>query len=332
MIFISAPLRISFLGGGTDFPGWFKENVGGVISTTINQYVHVMLSELAPIWGTKYKFSYSKIETVSTSDEIQHPLIRTCVKEYAKPDDRLSILYSSDLPGNSGLGSSSAFCGAMILGINEYKKQEKFSRMRLAEEAIRVERELLSEAGGWQDQIATAYGGFNHIKFFKSSFEVTPLSQKFIQDYLENCYLIHVGKLRKAHEVSKAQISSISEKQKLYKEMHSLIEPALYAIALNDFDEFSGLIDRSWELKRFYSDGVSNSEIDAAIQRLRNLGGTGIKLLGAGSGGFLLCRFKSQMSAYHLNNVGFEYSVKIAHATDGVRRLRLTGCSEDLSL
>lgn len=324
MIFVSAPLRISFLGGGTDFPGWFETKRGAVLSTTINQYVHVILSELAPIWATKYKFSYSKIENVRTVSEIQHPLIRACIKEFANHNDRLSVLYYSDLPGGSGLGSSSAFCNAMILGLNEYNGGGKIDKRKLAREAIRVERELLMEAGGWQDQVATAYGGFNQISFHSKTFMVKSLNENFSKNYLEDCYLVHVGDLRKAHEVSKDQISNISNKHKLYEEMYNLVDPALATIDALDYNGFSYLIDKSWELKKYYSEGVSNPVVDASVQTLRDLGGTGIKLLGAGSGGFILCRFEDGISEDKVKSAGFEYLIKVSHENAGTRRRKFS--------
>ena len=318
MIMATAPLRISFLGGGTDFPSWFEHKDGMVISTTINMSVKIIISELAPIWGTKYKFSYSEIENVHSIEEIKHPLIRNCIKYYARPHDKLSIVYVSDLPGNSGLGSSSAFCSAMISGLGKVNGEPDLSKYRLSQEAIRIERDVLGEVGGWQDQIATTYGGFNQIVFKKDSFEVNQLSISFISKYLDNCYLIHVGKLRKAHEVSVSQQSIIKEKQNLYEEMVLLIEPAVEAIKKNDFNEFSKLIDYSWDLKKQYSHKITNSEVDDAINKLKGMGGKGIKLLGAGSGGFLLCRFDNKINDDELKNLGFDYTIRVKATTEGV--------------
>ena len=318
MIITSAPLRISFLGGGTDFPGWFQQHGGMVISTTIDQYVHIIISHLSPVWGTKYKFSYSAIENVRSIEEIKHPLIRTCIKEFSNKDDRLSILYASDLPGNSGLGSSSSFCAGMISGIKKLNQQPCLSKYELARESIRIERNILEEAGGWQDQVATSYGGFNKITFINKSFEVENLNDIFLSNYLKDCFLVHVGHLRKAHEISIDQRNIMLQKEKLYTEMTFLMEPALQAIEKNDYQEFSRLIDCSWELKKQYSQKITNSEVDDAVIKLKSLGGCGIKLLGAGSGGFLLCRFEDKNIAPKLKQLGFTYCLKVKGTKESI--------------
>ena len=315
---VSAPLRISFLGGGTDFPSWFQHKDGMVISTTINQSVKIIISELAPIWGAKYKFSYSEIENVHSIDDIKHPLIRNCIKYHARPSDNLSIIYLSDLPGNSGLGSSSAFCSGMISGLNKLKGGQEISKHQLSRESIKIERNILGEVGGWQDQIATCYGGFNQIIFQKNSFNVKALNNNFVSKYLEECYLIHVGNLRKAHEVSISQQKAIKEKTALYEEMVVLADSALEAINNNDSNEFSRLIDFSWDLKKQYSSNITNTEVDDAIGKLKGIGGQGIKLLGAGSGGFLLCRFDNETTVDKLKDLGFIYMLKVKPTTSGV--------------
>ena len=318
----TAPLRISFLGGGTDFPSWFEHKDGMVISTTINMSVKIIISELAPIWGTKYKFSYSEIENVHSIDEIKHPLIRNCIKYHARPHDKLSIVYVSDLPGNSGLGSSSAFCSAMISGLNKLKGGQELNKYQLSKDSIRMERDILGEAGGWQDQIATCYGGFNQICFQKNSFKVNPLSDNFISEYLQDCYLIHVGNLRKAYEVAISQLKAMKEKTALYEKMVALADPAIEAINNNDFNEFSRLIDFSWDLKKQYSSNITNTEVDDAVGTLKRIGGQGIKLLGAGSGGFLLCRFVNEPTINKLKDLGFSYFLKVKPTTTGVRSER----------
>ena len=291
MLLIGYPLRVSFLGGGTDLPSWFSEKGGAVISTAINKKVYVAVSRLSPIWQTKYKFSYSATEDVSSIAEIKHPLIRACVECHAEPGDRLSIVYMSDLPGNSGLGSSSAFCNAMVQGIRLIADKLPLSNRELAKASIHLERDILQEAGGWQDQISSAYGGFNHIEFDKRDFKVNPLKENFITEYLSECFLIHVGSLRKAHEIAVHQTAEIANQQSRYQEMASLVEEGLSAVNSQSLNDFSDCIDMSWEIKKQFSQSISNSPIDELVKHLRSIGGRGIKLLGAGSGGFVLVRF-----------------------------------------
>ncbi len=318
MIMASSPLRVSFIGGGTDFPEWFNENGGAVISTSIDQHVNVLINSLAPIWGTKYKFTYSDVEKVNSVDEIQHPLLKCCIAEFCHPNDRLSLIYSSDLPGNSGLGSSSAFCASVIAGLKLYYGSGDYSPDLIAREAIRIERELLKEAGGWQDQISCSYGGFNAIKFKGNNFAVEPLNYDFIATYLKSCFLIHVGTLRKAHETAVHQKASIKSKTQVYHDMMDLVAPAIDAVAGNKFIDFENIIDESWNIKREYTSEVSNKSIDDAVAVIRSIGGRGIKLLGAGAGGFLLCRLSIKNPLERLRSLGFDYIISVRPTTYGV--------------
>ena len=249
MILMRAPLRISFIGGGTDYFDWFFKNRGEVLSVSIDRYVYVLLGELSPIWNTKYKFSYSQMEEVNHISQIKHPLIRSCVAKYSNPEARLSIQYASDLPGNSGLGSSSAFCASLIQGLKLLCNSTPATKSQLAKEAIFMEREVMNEAGGWQDQIASVYGGFNSIVFEKSEFAVTPLDNSFIKSYLEECVLIHVGQLRKSQDLALEQVKQITRKTEMYTQLLELVTLAKKAISTGDKDLFSNVIDESWELK-----------------------------------------------------------------------------------
>jgi D-glycero-alpha-D-manno-heptose-7-phosphate kinase len=311
MNLVSTPLRISFVGGGTDFKAWFEDNQGSVISCAIDQYVHALFGNLSPIWGSNYKFTYSKLEEVKTINEIKHPLIRECFRKWAPSGRRISLLYASDMPGNSGLGSSSAFCNSINLGLNILQNDELLSSKVLAERSIHIEREVLGENGGWQDQIATAYGGFNEIKFQKDHFSVNPLPTEFINSYLSQCVLIQVGHLRQAHIVSKGQLLGMKAMKDKYLEMMELTSNAISSIHSNNLNEFSEIIDKSWELKAQMSELISNPTIDDAVSKLKELGASGIKLLGAGSGGFLLARFEKGINMEILKQNNFGYVTKI---------------------
>lgn len=300
MILVRAPLRVSFVGGGTDLPEWFSKFDGSVISVAIDKYVYALIGRLHPIWKTKYKFTYSKIESVNQIDEIAHPTIRECIRNYATENDSLSIVYASDLPGNSGLGSSSAFCSAILDGINVLNKKIQLEKKALAERSIYVERTLLNEAGGWQDQIASAYGGFNRIYFSGSTFEVEPLDITFIREYLKECVLIEAGNLRKASEISEDIKCNMPSKHSYYKLMNQLVDVAYAAVLAKDYDAFSNTIDQSWDLKRNFSVSVESKNIADLVESIKCDGGVGVKLLGAGSGGYILARFKTLPK--HLNS------------------------------
>jgi D-glycero-alpha-D-manno-heptose-7-phosphate kinase len=293
MILVRAPLRVSFVGGGTDLPEWFGTFGGSVISTAIDKYVYALIGRLHPVWKTKYKFTYSKIECVNQIDEIVHPTIRECIRNYATDNDSLSIIYASDLPGNSGLGSSSAFCCAILNGINVLNERVALEKKVLADRSIYVERVLLAEAGGWQDQIASAYGGFNRIHFSGTSFNVEPLDAGFIEGYLKECVLIEAGSLRKASEISEDIKDNMHLKHSYYELMTELVNQAHAAILAKDYDAFSSAIDQSWNLKRNFSNSVESENVADLIKKIRSDGGVGIKLLGAGCGGYILARFKS---------------------------------------
>lgn len=303
MILVSAPLRVSFVGGGTDFASWFNENGGVVLSSTIDQYVHAMFGHLSPIWKSNYKFTYSKLEEVKFINDIQHPLIRECFKNWAPKGQRISLVYSSDMPGNSGLGSSSAFCNSINLGLSFLSSNKSLSSRELAKRSIEIERNILAESGGWQDQVATAFGGFNEIRFKNNDFIVKPLPSDFVINYLKNCILIHVGNLRQAHEISSQQLTGMSSKENLYFQMMELTEKALSTIYNGELNQFSEIIDESWELKCKLSKTITNPIIDKMITKVRKLGGSGIKLLGAGAGGFLLARFTNGFDIDEISQV-----------------------------
>ncbi len=175
MIVVRTPLRISFFGGGTDFPGWFLENKGQVLSTTINKYCYSTCRLLPPFFDHKYRIAYSSLEHTQSIDDIEHPLIRECFRD-SGIEGGLELHYDSDLPARAGLGSSSAFAAGLIKSLNLLNKQD-ISQKKLMEKAIYIERDVLFEAGGYQDQVSTVYGGFNKIIFQKSGdIDVHPIS------------------------------------------------------------------------------------------------------------------------------------------------------------
>jgi len=288
MVMASAPFRMSFFGGGTDYKSFFDKYGGSVLSTTIDKHVFVTLRKCPPFFDYHTQIRYSKTETVRKTEEIEHPLVRNCMMHTGLHN--LSIAYDADLPARSGLGSSSSFAVSLLHAMHAMKG-EFVSNQKLAEEAIYVERELCNESGGWQDQIAVAYGGFNRIDFSSDGFDVTPL---IISRHRKNALNSHLmffftGLSRFGSEVAKAQEKATKEKTEELKEMLILVNEA-EKILLSDcsITEFGKLLDYSWKLKRRLTSGISTDYIDSIYQTAKDKGAFGGKLMGAGGGGFMI--------------------------------------------
>ena len=280
---------MSFFGGGTDMPEFFKENGGSVLSTTFDKYCYVNARHLPPFFDYSTELAYSKMERVNSVDDINHPLIRNAMKYLDMHEIRLT--YESDLPARSGLGTSSTFAVGMLNAF--YALKGKYvSKKRLADEAIYLERELCQEAGGWQDQIAAAYGGFNRINFRGDDYEVSPIiiSPERKKDLNNNLLLYFTGFTRFSSDIQKVNHVAAQEKCMQLKEMLSLVDVA-EKILTNDhsnLDDFGRLLDQTWKLKRQTGSKVSTDDIDVLYQKAIDAGALGGKLLGAGGGGFLI--------------------------------------------
>lgn len=291
MIISRTPTRISFFGGGTDYPDWYLENGGAVVSTTINKYSYITVRELPPFFSYKHRIRYYEHEEAQTLDEIRHPSVREVAK-FLNFEGGLEMVHNADLPARSGLGSSSTFTVGMLHAL--YALQGYMPTKReLAANAITVEQEKIGETVGSQDQIAAAFGGFNYIQFTKSGgFSVEPVTvgPKRLQELQENLLLCFTGFARTASEVAQTQISQIKTNASLLTEMSSLADSGLNVLtnAQQSLDEFGDLLDVQWNLKRQLSSAVSNAAIDEIYGRGRTAGAIGGKLLGAGGGGFML--------------------------------------------
>ena len=297
MIIVRSPLRVSFFGGGTDHPAWFKEmgaGRGAVISTSINKYVYLTLRRLPPIFDFKYRVAWRKVEQVSEIDDIQHPVVREVLRHYA-PDDGhgYEVCFNADLPARSGLGSSSAFTVAALHAISKHTGQE-FDKQRLCAEAIRLEQDYLQEPVGCQDQIAVGYGGFNRIDFSKDgNHVVTPIdiSPRRLKAFESHIMMFFTGFTRDAGNIEKAKFENISPaKQASLNRLYDLVgkAQALVEDPRADLADFGYLLHESWEAKRSLSSAVSNASIDQIYDAAISAGAYGGKLLGAGGGGFLL--------------------------------------------
>lgn len=290
MIITQTPFRMSFFGGGTDMESYFRDNRGAVISTTFDKYCYVNVRHLPRFFNYKTELSYSKIERVLSSDEIQHPLIRNAMQLLNMQEIRLT--YEADLPARSGLGTSSSFAVGMLNAF--YALKGKYvDKKELADKAIYLERVLCKEAGGWQDQIAAAYGGLNRINFEDGRYEVCPIiiSPERKQQLNDNLLLFFTGFTRFSAEIQLAnQNDVIIEKEKYLHEMYQLVNEAEKVLTNTcaDLDEFGKMLDWSWKLKKKTGRKVTTNKIDELYEKGIKAGAFGGKLLGAGGGGFLV--------------------------------------------
>ncbi len=290
MIITKTPFRMSFFGGGTDMESYFKENGGAVLSTTFDKYCYVNVRHLPRFFGYSTEISYSKTERVTSLDDIQHPAVRNAMKMLDMHEIRLT--YEADLPARSGLGTSSSFAVGMLNAF--YALKGKYAdKKKLADEAIYLERILCQEAGGWQDQIAASFGGFNRINFNEDGYEVLPviISPERKKQLNDNLLMFFTGFTRFSSDVQKANSSSSpKDKNAMLKEMYSLVDDAEKVLTEKtaDLDDFGRLLDHTWKLKRQTGSAVSTNSIDGLYARGIEAGALGGKLLGAGGGGFLV--------------------------------------------
>ena len=289
MIITKTPFRMSFFGGGTDMESFFKENGGSVLSTTFDKYCYVNVRHLPRFFDYSTELSYSKTERVTNIDDIEHPAIRNAMKMLDMHEIRLT--YEADLPARSGLGTSSSFAVGMLNAF--YALKGKYaSKKQLADEAIYLERVLCNEAGGWQDQIAASFGGFNRIDFNADGYTVHPVivSPQRKQQLNNNLMMFFTGFTRFSSEIQKANKLDDESKTKQLKQMLTLVDEAESILTdhLKDLDDFGRLLDVTWKLKRQTGKSVSTSNIDNLYDKGISAGALGGKLLGAGGGGFLV--------------------------------------------
>lgn len=290
MIITKTPFRMSFFGGGTDMENYFKENGGAVLSTSFDKYCYVNVRHLPRFFDYSTELSYSKTERVTDVNDIQHPAIREAMKMLDMWEIRLT--YEADLPARSGLGTSSSFAVGMLNAF--YALKGKYAdKKKLADEAIYLERELCQEAGGWQDQIAAAYGGFNRINFGPNGYEVLPviISPERKSTLNDNLMMFFTGFTRFSSDVQKANSASSPIDKNVYlKQMYELVDEAEAVLTdkTRDLDDFGRLLDKTWKLKRQIGGSVSTNSIDGLYEKGMQAGALGGKLLGAGGGGFLV--------------------------------------------
>jgi D-glycero-alpha-D-manno-heptose-7-phosphate kinase len=291
MITTRTPLRVSFFGGGTDYPLWYRQYGGAVLSTTINKSCYITCRWLPPFFDYRSRISYTKVENVSSHREIQHPSVRACL-EYLGIEDGVEIHHIADLPARTGLGTSSAFTVGLLLGLYALKDQMR-DKQALAADAIEVEQNLLQEAVGAQDQISAAYGGFNRINFHTdSTVEVkrilTPQSR--LAELEQHLALYFTGFARTASEIAQEQIRMTPHRKRELDLMLQMVQEGedIVANPNRSLEEFGRLLHEGWQIKKTLTQKISNADIDGIYEAGLAAGALGGKLLGAGGGGFML--------------------------------------------
>ncbi len=280
---------MSFFGGGTDMPSFFNDHGGAVISTTFDKFCYVNVRHMPPFHPYISELVHNRFERVNNVEEIEHPLIRECMKLHDIHEIRLT--YEGDLPARTGLGTSSTFAVGMLNAFCALKGK-MMSKRQLAQEAIRVERDILKEHGGWQDQVAAAYGGLNRIDFHNHDFTVKPIiispERKKILD--DNLLLFYTGVQRFSSEIQADTFGKPVDKKQQLLDMMALVDEAEKVLTDKDsnLNEFGKLLDTTWKLKRRTGSKISNGSIDELYDIAIKAGALGGKLLGAGGGGFLL--------------------------------------------
>lgn len=290
MIISRTPFRISFFGGGTDYPIYMEENSGAVIATTIDKYCYMTCRTLPPFFDHNYRIVYSKIEHEKEIDGIQHPSVRETIR-FSQIKSGLEIHHDSDLPARTGLGSSSSFTVGLLNAL--YALQGKLvDKERLAYEAIHIEQNMIKENVGCQDQVMAAHGGFNHIEFTSPmQISVNPviIPAERLRELNSHLMLLFTGFARNASEIAEEQIKNTPKNKTELSTMKGMVHEALSLLRSSaSINEWGTLLGESWKLKQTLSNKISTESINQIYSTARSAGALGGKLLGAGGGGFML--------------------------------------------
>ena len=290
MIISRTPYRISFFGGGSDYPVWYKVYGGAVLVTTIDKYCYLTCRYLPPFFEHRIRVVYSNIETVQSVEDLKHPAVRECLK-LLDVQRGVEIHHDGDLPARSSMGSSSSFTVGLLNALYSLKGVAR-PKEELATEAIRVEQDLMEETVGSQDQVATVYGGFNRIVFSQDgSRTVVPitLSESRFDELNSHLMLFYTGITRTASDVARSYVADLGRK---HRELQRLVQMVDESVSIlnghGDLLAFGELLDEAWEVKKTLGDQISNSRIDEVYREALSAGATGGKLMGAGGGGFML--------------------------------------------
>ena len=285
------PYRVSFFGGGTDYPAWFRQHGGAVLSMAIDKYCYIGTGFLPPFFGIRHRIIWSHIEAVDSAAKIQHPAVRAGMEHLGFDDSEgIELFHQGDLPARSGIGSSSSFAVGLINALSTMRGRSLDAR-QLALSAIDLEQNKLKEAVGCQDQIASAFGGFNVVRFERDeSFSVTPLGLKDQgrQDFEKWLMLFYTGSSRLSSDFAKRLIKNLDANARHMKRMHDMVDEGADLLHAGRIEAFGKLLHESWTLKRALADGTSNSTIDRIYDDAQRAGAIGGKLLGAGGTGFMV--------------------------------------------
>ena len=290
MIISRTPFRVSFFGGGTDYPSWYLEHGGAVLATTIDKYCYLTCRYLPPFFEHRISVVYSYVERCKTIEDIQHPAVRE-VFRFLNVDRGISMHHDGDLPARSGMGSSSSFTVGLLHAMYALKGQMP-SKRQLATESIHIEQERLKETVGSQDQVMAAYGGFNHVTFGRDGdISVRPmtLARERIAELNSHLMLIYTGVLRTASDIAESYVQNIKAKETQLQAMADMVDEGISILnSRQDITRFGELLHEGWQAKRQMGSRVSNDHVDDIYMQARSAGAVGGKLLGAGGGGFML--------------------------------------------
>ena len=290
MIISRTPYRISFFGGGTDYPGWYLKHGGAVLATAIDKYCYITCRYLPPFFEHRSRIVYSKIESVSTIDEIQHPAVRETLR-FLAIERGIEIHHDGDLPARSGMGSSSSFTVGLLHALYALKGIMP-SKHQLLTESLHIEQNMIKETVGSQDQTLAAYGGFNHVNFMQNgevSIRPVIMSAEAIHHFNDHLMLFYTGIKRTAADVAASYVPNIEDKKRQLRIMKDLVAEALSVLGKGDnFNEFGTLLHEAWQAKRSLSARVSNAQVDEMYEAALAAGALGGKITGAGGGGFML--------------------------------------------
>lgn len=291
MVISRTPFRVSFFGGGTDYPDWYRLHKGAVLSTSINKYCYIMCRYLPPFFDYNFRIRYTSQEYAKTVGEIKHPSVRACLK-YLKFKDGVEIQHNADIPAMSGIGSSSAFTVGLLNALWALRGR-MVDKMALAKAAIHVEQDVIGENVGSQDQVTASFGGLNLIEFYKKhEIKVTPITiaesrRKLLE---ENLVMFYTGISRFASKVAKSHIDAMPRNGRELEQMYGLVFEAVEILNNSrvTIDNFGKLLGETWRLKKGLTSRISNRLVDEIYEEGIGAGAIGGKLLGAGGGGFML--------------------------------------------
>src|SRR5262245_46517547 len=290
MIICRTPFRISFFGGGTDYPSWYRAHGGAVLATTIDKYCYLSCRHLPPFFEHRFRIVYRRIETCRSVDEISHPAVRATL-QFLKIDRGVELHHDGDLPARSGMGSSSA-CTVGLLHALHALRGEMVTRTQLAQESLYLEQEVLRETVGSQDQVLATYGGLRHVKFQPNGeINIDPLilPPARVAELKAHLMLFYTGIARTAADVARSYAIDLEARRRQLRIMKELVDESIDILCSgSDVRAFGDLLHEAWQTKRSLSASVSNPEVDGLYDLARAAGALGGKLTGAGGGGFLL--------------------------------------------